>query len=116
MRRRDETVIRYYAIYDKNDNFIFVGNRVECIEYINCTKNQFIHSVTKGCLINKKYRIFFIEEVKRERKKCSTCGEVKSIDDFDIRTTKDGRIAHISVCKDCRRISRMRRKNERKTR
>ena len=55
-----------YAVYDKDDNLVMVGNYKECIEYMGITKDSFlrqIRTVKRGKeSIRRKYTAYKIEE------------------------------------------------------
>ena len=54
----------FYAIYDKHENLVFVGNSNECREFLDTTMSSFYCLVTRtanGIIKGYKYRVYKIE-------------------------------------------------------
>lgn len=54
-----------YAIYNTNDEILFVGNQHECMKFLNCSLSSFYSRYsrfTKGIVKNPIYKIYKVED------------------------------------------------------
>lgn len=54
-----------YAIYDTEDNLLYVGDSIECSEYLKITREHLYHVISRmknGIFKCKRYKVFKLEE------------------------------------------------------
>lgn len=52
---------RIFAVYNNDDEIVIVGNREECMRFLNIDKeNTFYNAVRKENLVNREYRIYAV--------------------------------------------------------
>lgn len=100
MRKGDKKyVVNIYAIYDRDDEIVFIGSAKQCSEYIGCNVNKIWISLSTGSKIKWKYTICKLEDkeyIIGNTKVCSRCGKEKSLKEFPKK-----RNVHINMCRNC---------------
>lgn len=101
MRLKQALFNHIYALYNRDDEILFVGTSKECIDYIGCTRNAFYVAISSGQYCARQYKVFYVGLEPVEYKKCTKCGKVKPIKDFYIIRKKSGKKIVESWCKTC---------------
>ena len=105
--------LKIYAIYDLNEQIVFIGNIKECSVYLGVSIGYTYMAVSYGRRVKRKYYIvgigekdFFLDDTKV----CSKCGKIKPLSDFS-----KYRQSYRHICKDCyNKYQRERRKKKKK--
>ena len=107
--------LKIYAIYDLNEQIVFIGNIKECSDYLEVNVMSAYRASSGGHRIKRKYYISSVGEkdfFSDDTKVCSKCGKRKSLSDFS-----KYRKSYRHICKDCfNKYQRDRRKKKKKTR
>lgn len=114
MRQGDNKYyLKIYAIYDLNEQVVFIGNIRECSDYLEINVMSAYKASSYGHRIKKKYYIAVIGEkdfFSDGTKICSKCGERKPLSDFSKH-----RQSYRHICKKCfNEYQRNYRKNKKK--
>lgn len=91
--------LKIYAIYDLNEQIVFIGNIKECSDYLEVNVMSAYRASSGGHRIKKKYYITSVGEkdfFSDGTKICSKCGKIKPLSDFSKR-----RQSYKHICKDC---------------
>lgn len=95
----EKRYLKIYAIYDLNEQIVFVGNIKECSEYLNINISSTYRAVSYGRRVKRKYYIAGIDEKDislNGTKICSKCGKRKPLSDFFKH-----RQSYRHICKEC---------------
>lgn len=99
IRKNTKQFLDMYAVYNLDEELIFVGTAKQCSDFIDCAVGTIWTAMFRGARIKYKYKIYKLDEkeyITSETKLCSKCGKEKPLDDFPIK-----RKVHICMCRDC---------------
>ena len=57
--------MKEYAIYNREDELVFMGNAHKCSEFLKCSEDSFrcrVSRLSKGKVKNPKFRIYKVED------------------------------------------------------